>query len=156
MHFSAAIRGRGGNPGDGWVCWWTRSGKMAKEKRVTDVNISLVFCSFQLAILCLHSDYIFRKKTTTAPFDLADHISLPSFEGRKKLSVKQSWFWVGRFANVVVQMTGGSPGSAPLGWPLISALKLLKRHHQPPVLLYFSGFPGWLAWFLVHSECLSE
>ena len=20
-----------------------------------------------------------------------------------------------------------------------------KRHHEPPVLLYFSGFPGWLA-----------
>ena len=26
-------------------------------------------------------------------------------------------------------------------------LNLLKRHHEPPVLLYFSGVPGWLAWF---------
>ena len=86
---------------------------MATEKTVNDVNNSLVFCSFQLAILCLHSDNIFRKKTTTAPFDLADHTSLPSVEGRKELFVKQSWFWVGRFANVVVQMTGGSPGLPP-------------------------------------------
>ena len=22
----------------------------------------------------------------------------------------------------------------------------MKRHHEPPVLLYFSGFPGWLVW----------
>ena len=31
---------------------------------VSDCYISLVFCSFQLAILRLHSDFIFRKKTT--------------------------------------------------------------------------------------------
>ena len=30
---------------------------------VSDCCISLVFCSFQLAILRLHSDFIFRKKT---------------------------------------------------------------------------------------------
>ena len=28
-----------------------------------------------------------------------------------------------------------------------AVIKLVKRHHKPPVLLYFSGFPGWLAWF---------
>ena len=27
------------------------------------------------------------------------------------------------FINVVLQMPGGSPGSAPQGWPLISALR---------------------------------
>ena len=31
---------------------------------VSDCYISLVFCSFQLAILRLYSDFIFRKKTT--------------------------------------------------------------------------------------------
>ena len=31
---------------------------------VSDCHISLVVCSFQLAILRLHSDFIFRKKTT--------------------------------------------------------------------------------------------
>ena len=31
---------------------------------VSDCYISLAFCPFQLAILRLHSDFIFRKKTT--------------------------------------------------------------------------------------------
>ena len=32
----------------------------------------------------------------------------------------------------------------------------MKRHHEPPVLLYFSGFPGWLAWFSLQMFCLNN
>ena len=35
-------------------------------------------------------------------------------------------------------------------------IKLMKRHHEPPVLLYFSGFPGWLAWFSLQILCLNN
>ena len=31
-----------------------------------------------------------------------------------------------------------------------------ERHHEPPVLLYFSGFPGWLAWFSLQMFCLNN
>ena len=32
----------------------------------------------------------------------------------------------------------------------------MKRHYEPPVLLYDSGFPGWLAWFSLHMFCLNN
>ena len=32
----------------------------------------------------------------------------------------------------------------------------MKRHHEPPVVLYFSGFPGWLAWFSLQMFCLNN
>ena len=35
-------------------------------------------------------------------------------------------------------------------------IKLLKRHHEPPVLLCFSGFPGWLAWFSLQMFSLNN
>ena len=35
-------------------------------------------------------------------------------------------------------------------------IKLVKRHHEPPVLLYFNGFPGWLAWFSLQIFCLNN
>ena len=35
-------------------------------------------------------------------------------------------------------------------------IKLVKRHHEPPVLLYFGGFPGWLAWFSLQILCLNN
>ena len=36
-------------------------------------------------------------------------------------------------------------------------IKLVKRHHEPPVLpLYFGGFPGWLAWFLLQFFFLNN
>ena len=34
-----------------------------------------------------------------------------------------------------------------------AVIKLVKRHHKPPVLLYFSGFPGWLTWFSLQIFC---
>ena len=34
--------------------------------------------------------------------------------------------------------------------------QLVKRHHEPPVLIYFSGFPGWLAWFSLQIFCLKN
>ena len=37
-----------------------------------------------------------------------------------------------------------------------TVIKLVKRHHEPPVLLYFSGFPGWLAWFSLQIFCLNN
>ena len=35
-------------------------------------------------------------------------------------------------------------------------IKLVKRHHEPPVLLYFSGFPGWIACFSLQTFCLNN
>ena len=35
-------------------------------------------------------------------------------------------------------------------------IKLAKRHHEPPVLLYFNGFTGWLAWFSLQIFCLNN
>ena len=32
----------------------------------------------------------------------------------------------------------------------------MKRHHEPPVLFYFSGFPGSLAWFSFQMFCLNN
>ena len=32
----------------------------------------------------------------------------------------------------------------------------MKRHHQPPVLLYFNCFPGWLAWFSLQMFCMNN
>ena len=32
----------------------------------------------------------------------------------------------------------------------------MKRHHEPPDLLYFSGFPGWLPWFSLQICCLNN
>ena len=32
----------------------------------------------------------------------------------------------------------------------------MKRHHEPPVLLYFCRFPGWLAWFSLQIFCLNN
>ena len=69
---------RSGSPGErptGFVapppiCGWSwkqvplPSAKGLRMLAVSDCYISLVFCSFQLAILRLHSDFIFRKKTT--------------------------------------------------------------------------------------------
>ena len=40
------------------------------QKTVNDCHISLVFCSFLLAIFRLRSDYIFRKKTTIPSIEL--------------------------------------------------------------------------------------
>ena len=34
--------------------------------------------------------------------------------------------------------------------------KLVKRHHQPPVLFYFSAFPGCFTWFSVQRFCLNN
>ena len=33
---------------------------------------------------------------------------------------------------------------------------LVKRHHEPLVLLHVSGFPGWLAWFSLLIFCLNN
>ena len=46
--------------------------------------------------------------------------------------------------------------SAFTATPYSAVIKLVKRHHEPPVLLYFSGFPGWLAWFSLQSFCLNN
>ena len=35
-------------------------------------------------------------------------------------------------------------------------IELVKRHQEPPVLLYFSGFPGWPAWFSLQIFCLNN
>ena len=35
-------------------------------------------------------------------------------------------------------------------------MKLVKWHHEPPVVLYFSSFPGWLAWFSLQMFCLNN
>ena len=44
-----------------------------------------------------------------------------------------------------------------LGAPAYSAvIKLVKRHHEPPVLLYFNCFPGWLAWFSLQMFFLNN
>ena len=32
----------------------------------------------------------------------------------------------------------------------------MKRHYEPPGLLYFSVFPGWLAWFSLQIFCLNN
>ena len=32
----------------------------------------------------------------------------------------------------------------------------MTRHHEPDVLLYFSGFPGLLAWFSLQIFCLND
>ena len=37
-----------------------------------------------------------------------------------------------------------------------AVIKLVKRHHEPPVLLYFRGFPRWLAWFSRQIFCLNN
>ena len=37
-----------------------------------------------------------------------------------------------------------------------AVIKLVNQHHEPPVLLYFSGFPGWLAWFSLQIFCLNN
>ena len=43
------------------------------------------------------------------------------------------------------------------GAPAYSAvIKPVKRHHEPPVLLYFNCFPGWLAWFSLQMFCLNN
>ena len=37
-----------------------------------------------------------------------------------------------------------------------AVIKLVNRHHEPPVLLYFSDFPGWLSWFSLQISCLNN
>ena len=37
-----------------------------------------------------------------------------------------------------------------------AVIKLVKRHHEPPVLLYFNCFRSWLAWFFLQIFCLNN
>ena len=37
-----------------------------------------------------------------------------------------------------------------------AVIKLVKRHHEPPVLLHFCGDRRWLAWFFLEMFCLNN
>ena len=97
-----------------WLCWGTRPGKMATDKRVNDF-ILFAFCSFQLAILLLQKLRFLLQN----PFKILHLLTwqstllCPQGRGVGSFLLNNLGFGQGIFVKVVVQMTGDSPGSPP-------------------------------------------